>query len=60
MKYPATFHIGFIQETEQRVTEINERLRADGIDVPVPSKQHGAWTFYFSRLVALRSKFCAE
>lgn len=47
VKYPATFHIGFIQETEQRVTEINEHLRADGIDVPVPSKQHGAWTFYF-------------
>jgi len=28
VKYPATFHIGFIQETETRVTEINERLKA--------------------------------
>ncbi|HRI14218.1 MAG TPA: VOC family protein [Verrucomicrobiota bacterium] len=47
VKYPATFHIGFIQETEERVNEINQRLKADGIDVPEPSKQHGSWTFYF-------------
>jgi catechol-2,3-dioxygenase len=47
VKYPVTFHIGFIQETEQRVNEINQRLKADGFDVPEPSKQHGAWTFYF-------------
>ena len=47
VKYPATFHIGFIQDTEQRVDEINRRLKADGIDVPMPSKQHGSWTFYF-------------
>jgi lactoylglutathione lyase len=47
VRYPTTFHIGFIQETEQRVNEINQRLKADGFDVPEPSKQHGAWTFYF-------------
>jgi lactoylglutathione lyase len=47
VKYPATFHIGFIQENEERVNEINERLRADGFDVPPPSRQHGSWTFYF-------------
>jgi catechol-2,3-dioxygenase len=47
LKYPATFHIGFIQDSEDHVNEINERLKADGFDVPRPSKQHGAWTFYF-------------
>jgi len=45
--YPATFHIGFIQESEERVNEINQRLQADGYDVPPPSRQHGSWTFYF-------------
>ena len=48
VRYPATFHIGFIQESEERVTEINERLKADGFEVPPPSRQHGAWTFYFT------------
>ena len=47
VKYPATFHVGFIQESEQRVNEINQRLKSDGFDVPPPSKQHGSWTFYF-------------
>jgi len=48
VRYPATFHIGFIQETEARVNEINGRLKADGFDVPPPSRQHGSWTFYFT------------
>jgi catechol-2,3-dioxygenase len=47
VKYPATFHIGFIQESEERVNELNRELKADGFDVPPPSRQHGAWTFYF-------------
>ena len=47
VKYPANFHIGFIQESEQRVNEINQQLKEDGVDVPPPSKQHGSWTFYF-------------
>ncbi len=47
VKYPATFHLGFIQENEERVNEINARLKQDGFDVPPPSRQHGAWTFYF-------------
>jgi len=48
VKYPATFHVGFIQENENRVNEINAQLKADGYDVPPPSRQHGSWTFYFS------------
>ena len=47
VKYPATFHVGFIQESEQEVDEINRSLKADGFDVPAPSRQHGSWTFYF-------------
>ena len=47
VKYPATFHIGFIQENEEQVNEINLRLKTDGFDVPLPSRQHGSWTFYF-------------
>lgn len=48
VKYPATFHLGFIQESREHVNEINARLKADGYDVPLPSKQHGSWTFYFT------------
>lgn len=47
VKYPATFHIGFGQESEEKVNEINQRLKEDGFDVPPPSRQHGSWTFYF-------------
>jgi lactoylglutathione lyase len=47
VRYPATFHIGFGQESAERVNEINRRLKEDGFDVPPPSRQHGSWTFYF-------------
>ena len=47
LRYPDSFHVGFIQESEERVNEINRRLREDGYDVPPPSRQHGSWTFYF-------------
>ena len=47
VKYPGSFHIGFIQETDEKVNEINRRLKEDGFDVPAPSRQHGSWTFYF-------------
>lgn len=43
--YPATFHIGFGQPTEEKVSEINQRLREDGFDVAPPERHH-AWTFY--------------
>ena len=48
LTYPYTFHIGFCQESEERVNEINQRLKDDGYDVPPPSRQHGSWTFYFT------------
>ena len=46
--YPSSFHIGFIQPSEERVNEINARLREDGYEVAKPSRQHGSWTFYFT------------
>jgi catechol 2,3-dioxygenase-like lactoylglutathione lyase family enzyme len=45
VKYPGTFHIGFMQESEERVNEINRRLKDDGFDVQPPQRLHG-WTFY--------------
>ncbi|KRE40909.1 VOC family protein [Paenibacillus sp. Soil522] len=45
VSYPKTFHIGFIQESEERVNEINQRLKDDGFDVEPPKRSHG-WTFY--------------
>ena len=47
VKYPDSFHIGFIQESPEQVNEINRRLKLDGFDVPAPGKMHGSWTFYF-------------
>ena len=46
--YPEGFHVGFIQESEAAVNEINQRLKDDGFDVPAPTRnQQGRWTFYF-------------
>lgn len=48
VKYPSSFHIGFIQPTRERVNEINHRLRDDGFQVDAPAHLHGSWTFYFT------------
>jgi catechol-2,3-dioxygenase len=48
LRYPGSFHIGFGQESPQKVNEINQRLKDDGFSVPPPSRQHGSWTFYFT------------
>ena len=47
LKYPAGFHIGFVQESEEQVNQINQRLIEDGYKVPKPARMHGSWTFYF-------------
>ncbi len=48
VKYPPTFHIGFLQPSEQDVNDINARLKSDGFDVDPPARLHGSWTFYFT------------
>lgn len=45
VKYPGTFHIGFIQESEEQVNEIYRRLKDDGFEADPPQRSHG-WTFY--------------
>jgi lactoylglutathione lyase len=45
IKYPGTFHIGFVQESETKVNEIYQRLKEDGFEVEAPQRHH-AWTFY--------------
>jgi lactoylglutathione lyase len=47
VKYPDTFHIGFIQDNAEKVNEINRRLKEDGFEVDPPGRMHGSWTFYF-------------
>lgn len=47
VSYPGGFHIGFIQESPEQVTAINQRMKDDGYDVEAPHKAHGSWTFYF-------------
>ena len=47
VNYPASFHIGFIVENEERVNEVNKQLKSAGFDVKPPRHFHGAWTFYF-------------
>ena len=46
VSYPGTFHVGFVQESEERVEEINRRLKDDGFEVKPPARLHGAWSFY--------------
>jgi len=45
IKYPGAFHIGFGQESEEKVNAIHQRLKDDGFDVQPPQRFH-AWTFY--------------
>jgi len=47
VEYPGAFHIGFMQESRERVDEIYQRLTSGGCDAEPPREFHGAWTFYF-------------
>lgn len=48
VSYPGTFHVGFVQESEERVEEMNQRLKDDGFEVKPPARLHGAWSFYLN------------
>src|SRR5947199_10161649 len=37
VRYPSSFHIGFIQESRDRVDAINQQLRDDGLQVDPPT-----------------------
>jgi len=47
IEYPDGFHVGFMQDSRERVDEIHARLRDDDFDVGPPREFHGAWTFFF-------------
>lgn len=46
VEYPGAFHIGFMQESRERVDEMYARLTSDGFVADPPKEFHGAWTFY--------------
>jgi lactoylglutathione lyase len=46
VEYPGAFHVGFMQDSRERVDAIFERLKAGGFDPQPPREFHGAWTFY--------------
>jgi catechol-2,3-dioxygenase len=46
VEYPGAFHIGFMQESRERVDEIYPHLTSSGFDAKPPREFHGAWTFY--------------
>jgi lactoylglutathione lyase len=43
--YPENFHVGFFVDSEATVDAIHGRMRADGLDVPAPTREH-AYSFY--------------
>ncbi|WP_202077914.1 VOC family protein [Caldalkalibacillus salinus] len=45
VQYPKTFHVGFPQESREKVDDINKRLKTDGYEVDAPIESHG-YTFY--------------
>jgi catechol 2,3-dioxygenase-like lactoylglutathione lyase family enzyme len=45
--YPGAFHVGFRQDSRERVDAFYQRLKADGFDLKPPHEFHGGWTFYF-------------
>ena len=47
VEYPGAFHVGFLQESREKVDEMHARLKDGGYDAPAPREFHGAWTFYF-------------
>lgn len=46
--YPKWFHVGFMQDSDDRVDEIYDRLKKAGMQPGKPERMHGARTFYFT------------
>jgi lactoylglutathione lyase len=45
--YPKGFHVGFMQDSDDKVDAIYNRLKTAGIEPGRPHDMHGAHTFYF-------------
>ena len=46
--YPKWFHVGFMQDSDDKVDDIYERLKTAGLRPGKPENMHGARTFYFT------------
>lgn len=46
VSYPDHFHIGFVQQSRERVDELYQRFTDDGFIIEPPRSFHGSWTFY--------------
>jgi catechol 2,3-dioxygenase-like lactoylglutathione lyase family enzyme len=44
-EYPQNFHVGFFVENDERVNAIHQRMRADGLTVGEPVREH-SYSFY--------------
>ena len=48
-QYPHAFHIGFMQDSMQQVSDIHTKLKNDGFDVgPEPKNIRDSFGFYFT------------
>jgi lactoylglutathione lyase len=43
--YPENFHVGFFLESEARVDAVHARMKADGLEVALPQREH-SYSFY--------------
>ena len=48
VEYPKLFHVGFMQDSDEKVHEIHARLKREGVDAEDPKEEHGSLTFYFT------------
>lgn len=55
VQYPSILHIGFPQESREKVDQINQLLKDDGYELDHPIESHG-YTFY----VQAASEFTVE
>src|SRR2546421_13116751 len=60
VKYPPGFHVGFVQESEERVDQINQHCGRMGSRWPSPPAYTARGRFTSKRREDSRSKFCAS
>ena len=46
--YPKWFHVGFMQDSDDKVDKIYDQLKTAGVKPDKPRNMHGAHTFYFT------------
>ena len=46
--YPKWFHVGFMQDSDEKVDGVYDRLKRAGMQPDKPKNMHGPRTFYFT------------